>query len=345
MKSRLFVFAVLFLSAIAARPALADHASDQDTQIDAILRLVDAGISDEVIIKHIQATGFVYDLSADDILELRQKGVTDQVLEAMLDTAIDDSGSKPKQSPPSDKEDGYADSHVSVALSAGWFSPWYHYPYAWGYYYDPFPAYYSFYYYPFSFCHSWGYYGSCSNYYYHNCFAGYRYWDSPWCYHMAALHPVCHVRAPRTDVVEWRTGRGLPNDRPRSWARHDVTTMPPARRDVSELPPRLRQRFEQSQARWAGGSRPLEPARPLPPEHNGESQQQVTSPPHMPPQQQPPSQLREGGPRWRSGSGFSAPRWSYTPPRSTPPVMTPSVPRGQGAPMPQFGGARMRGRT
>src|SRR5262245_29063253 len=213
--TRRMLCALLIAVGLTAGTARADYQDDLEAQLADIKELADAGVADEVIIKHVRASGFVFDLTADDILELRRAGVNDAVIEAMIDTALENDAPR-REAPPSYDND---DSNVYVSLSAGWFSPWYHYPYAWGFYYDPFPTYYSFYYYPFRYAYHWGYYGYCNSYYYRNWCAPYRYWDDPRWYGDSGLHPVCRVAVPHGVPVvpagETWQGSGLRNNRGR----------------------------------------------------------------------------------------------------------------------------------
>ena len=103
MARRLILALLLLLSLTGV--AYADRAKDQSERLDEILRLVREDVSDAVIVKHIEASGFVYDLSADDILELRQLGMSDVVIEALLDTAIRDDGSNRRHRNDYDDED------------------------------------------------------------------------------------------------------------------------------------------------------------------------------------------------------------------------------------------------
>jgi len=100
-----------------------------------------------------------------------------------------------------------------VLLSAGYFSPWYQYPYAWGFYYDPFPSWYStFYYPPFYFTYNWGWYGSCG-YWYPGYWPGYR-WCDPYYYHYAHAHHGNWVPVPHSQYASrWEPGHGLGNHR------------------------------------------------------------------------------------------------------------------------------------
>jgi len=79
---------VLCLLAGFVASAAAPPATDQQAAIENILKLVQRGVSDQVITRHIQAQHFVFDLSTDDILTLRDQGVSDAVISAMLDTGV-----------------------------------------------------------------------------------------------------------------------------------------------------------------------------------------------------------------------------------------------------------------
>jgi hypothetical protein len=102
---------------------------------------------------------FVFCLSASDIIELRELGVSDDVLEAIIETAL------------VIEEERHERRVERVTyyprISAGYWSPWYRYPCGWGSYYDPFPTWYSYYYYPFLYDCSFAWYGwAPSTYYY-----------------------------------------------------------------------------------------------------------------------------------------------------------------------------------
>ncbi|UCE03639.1 MAG: hypothetical protein JSW67_05490 [Candidatus Latescibacterota bacterium] len=136
--------------------AASAQAHDEELQaelLDEVLRMTHAGVPDHLIIRQIEAMAFEFELTADDIVELRTLGVSDLVLEALIDSAI-----LLEEEPPAEKH---------VVVSAGFYSPWYCFPYAWGFYYDPFPRLYSHYYYPFHYqAHFFGYYGGIGGTYY-----------------------------------------------------------------------------------------------------------------------------------------------------------------------------------
>jgi len=53
--------------------------------VDEVLKLTRARISDDVVVNYIDNSGTIYSLSSSDIVYLRQEGVTDRVINAMLD--------------------------------------------------------------------------------------------------------------------------------------------------------------------------------------------------------------------------------------------------------------------
>ena len=53
-----------------------------------VIELSRADVGDEVIIRHIEASGAIFDLSTDDLLELKANGVSEPVIEKMLATRI-----------------------------------------------------------------------------------------------------------------------------------------------------------------------------------------------------------------------------------------------------------------
>jgi hypothetical protein len=128
-------FGAVLLIGLVASQALAHDEKVQAQLIDEVLRMTEAGVPEDIILKQITAWGFEFELSADDIVELRSLGVSDAVVAAMVDTGA---------------TAGYEDKapEHSLHVSAGFYSPWYCYPYAWSLYYDPFPWMYSAYYYP-----------------------------------------------------------------------------------------------------------------------------------------------------------------------------------------------------
>jgi hypothetical protein len=52
-----------------------------------IKALAKAGLSDEVILSHIRNSGAVYHLTTAEIIDLKQSGVSDRVIDFMINTA------------------------------------------------------------------------------------------------------------------------------------------------------------------------------------------------------------------------------------------------------------------
>lgn len=82
-----FVFAYV---AIAAQPRGGRESSLQAAQgltVEDIVKLTEAGLSEDVIVARIRKNGKAFDLSTDDLLKLKKVGVGNNVLRAMMDPA------------------------------------------------------------------------------------------------------------------------------------------------------------------------------------------------------------------------------------------------------------------
>jgi len=121
-----------------------------------VAALTEDGVADSLIIQKIVYSGQVFHLEAKDIRDLKQAGVSDEVISVMLRTEAQDQG---------DQGDYHGDSHshISVGLGFGYYGgywPYYAgYPY-YGYYapyYRPYYPYYRSYYYPRYYPRSYGY--------------------------------------------------------------------------------------------------------------------------------------------------------------------------------------------
>jgi len=134
----------------------------------------EAGVPDDIIIQKINATDLVFELKADEIIDLWEAGVSEKVIQAMLQTEApedeqkgeeilddqkgdkdeadkDDSGydNRSDATPPSDSH-----SHVSIGLGFGFGYPlpyYSYYPYGYAYpyfgssYYYPYVSHYHYY--------------------------------------------------------------------------------------------------------------------------------------------------------------------------------------------------------
>ena len=69
----------------AAQPAAASQPAPQLSYgVPQVLQLAQAKVSDGIIVNYIQNSGTIYSLKADEIVYLKQQGVSDNVLNAML---------------------------------------------------------------------------------------------------------------------------------------------------------------------------------------------------------------------------------------------------------------------
>jgi hypothetical protein len=157
MKPRLFPVALLLAVLL---PSLANAMTMQD-----VVKLTDSKVGEDVIISQIEASGEVFKLTVDDILELKKAGVSDRVISFMINTGKDGEAA--------DNEENDADvryrSNLDDRYRTGYhdnYDPYWNVYLSWGYggYYDPWyysswwPSY-GHYYYPVN-CYSsyWPYY-------------------------------------------------------------------------------------------------------------------------------------------------------------------------------------------
>jgi hypothetical protein len=75
---------LLIPGALAAGP----YDLDSALSVDDVLRLHNAGLSDDVIISEIVVTGTVFELSVDELLRLKEAGLSDRLIQFMVDTAF-----------------------------------------------------------------------------------------------------------------------------------------------------------------------------------------------------------------------------------------------------------------
>lgn len=153
---RRLVAAMAVVGLLGASAVQAHDAERQAQLLDELLRLNSEAVPERIIIKQIRAWCFRFELDGDDIVELRTLGVSDDIIETLIDTGFEDLECE---------GDDY-----EYIWYRGVYSPWWYVPYAWGvYWWDPWPPYYIHhgYYYPYSYypCH-YGYgYGYHDGYY------------------------------------------------------------------------------------------------------------------------------------------------------------------------------------
>ena len=71
--------------AVAPQPAAPSAPAKLPYGVEDVLKLSRAQISDDIILNYIHNSGTIYNLSPEDIVNLRNQGVSDRVLNAMLD--------------------------------------------------------------------------------------------------------------------------------------------------------------------------------------------------------------------------------------------------------------------
>jgi len=122
------LFALLLT--VAAAPVFAlddsnrnDRNRDKRTLVDDVIRMSQAGVSDDAIISFVSHTRERFEVTADDIIAMTNAHVSKEVVKAIVDEAADRKDGR-----------GYAGrTAVYVAPYYGWYDPF------WSpYYYDPF---------------------------------------------------------------------------------------------------------------------------------------------------------------------------------------------------------------
>jgi hypothetical protein len=147
------------ISTVSAQSAVAGQFAPQLSYgVPQVLQLVQAKISDSVIVNYIQSSSTIYSLSADEIVYLKQQGVSDNALNAMLNqrsrvsgytqpAATTTSASAPASSVPATSDQSYSATAPAVTYVQQAAQPstvyvvpntqtyYYSYPYYSGYYY------------------------------------------------------------------------------------------------------------------------------------------------------------------------------------------------------------------
>jgi hypothetical protein len=113
---------------VVAALALGAQPAAESKDVDAVIQLVKSGASESLVVKTIQKGGKTYSLTPEDVLRLRSAGVSNTIIEAMLETTPAPAASRPpaktsaKKSPtatssPGDREPTEKD--MMAALKAG----------------------------------------------------------------------------------------------------------------------------------------------------------------------------------------------------------------------------------
>src|SRR5689334_9583200 len=70
---------------VSAPPAQTTSPSKLPYGVEDVLKLSHAQVSDDIVLNYIQNTGTIYNLGPQDIVYLRDQGVSDRVINAMID--------------------------------------------------------------------------------------------------------------------------------------------------------------------------------------------------------------------------------------------------------------------
>ncbi len=73
-------------SATSASPAAASSSAKPGLTVDGVISMLQAGISDDIIIEKIHKSGQTFDLSADDMVRLKNAKASDALMKAMLES-------------------------------------------------------------------------------------------------------------------------------------------------------------------------------------------------------------------------------------------------------------------
>jgi uncharacterized membrane protein YgcG len=152
MKTRNSQNSFLTIAAIVVLPFLALNASAQSAPqlsygVPQVLQLSQAKVSDSTIIAYIQNSGNSYGLDANQIIYLRQQGVSDAVINTMLTQPRNVAASAQTAPPPADQPSTAVVQPTVTYVQSASASSVYVVPDTQTYYYDS--AYYQPYYYPY----------------------------------------------------------------------------------------------------------------------------------------------------------------------------------------------------
>ena len=142
MKNLVLLLAVLF--------AIAGPVSAKSQDIDAILDLLDSRVSESSIRRFVERNHFTFQLTADNLIDLKKAGASDEFIEFIQEREEDSSseeaqtqGSKEKDAESSDYAVSYGSPDVYLGFGFGFGYPYYSYPYYYSsYYYPGYPIYY-----------------------------------------------------------------------------------------------------------------------------------------------------------------------------------------------------------
>lgn len=146
----------LLLALLLVSPVLA-------VDLDDLIRMLEAGVGEEVILKVVDADHTEFALTSDDLIDLKDAGASDWLLEELLDRSVEPARTVHRSYRVIEPDYRL----ISIGLV---YDPFDYYFAAWPYYY----AYYS----PFTFCWNWWYYGGPVH----------RHWCEPWGWRVNYYH-------------------------------------------------------------------------------------------------------------------------------------------------------------
>lgn len=122
--------------------AVAIPATSRAVDLDDVIGMLEAGVSEDAISRLIQEEDAVFNLDSDDLIDLKNAGASDDLIEDMLERSVDWKTDR------TGYDHGGYDAYVSISYG---FDPFDYYFMTWPYYYS--------YMAPFRFAPAWWYYG------------------------------------------------------------------------------------------------------------------------------------------------------------------------------------------
>lgn len=125
----LVLLIVAFSSVVGPRPPSASavrdvtHAEPQAPQptlsVEQVVQLVQAGVSETVVIAKIRQNGAPFSLSAGQIIELKKAGVSDRIIRALIDPTVEERDLKSGPAPVVPQSGGVGPERLSPKAEAG----------------------------------------------------------------------------------------------------------------------------------------------------------------------------------------------------------------------------------
>jgi len=129
-------FAVLLLIVLAVplfaddRPARESERNAQPALIADVIRMTNAGVSEEAILAFVRKSDEQVDVTADDLIALTDAHVSKDVIKAIIDSADDQDGGRPRTR--ERERVVYQPRYVASPYYWGWNDPFYYDPFWYG---------------------------------------------------------------------------------------------------------------------------------------------------------------------------------------------------------------------